>query len=124
MSEVLCFCELESHVGEVSVGMGSLTLADSRRSPVLLPDVGTWRTVQATADRMVTVDPSLNRKRISYEETFAQSLLTIDVIIDADWYLHNTTVIRGAISRRYSSPADTNGELVGKPKSSPLERRG
>ena len=79
--------------------MGSLTLVDSRRSPVLLLDVGTWRIVQATADRTVTVDPSLNRKRISYEETFTQSLLTIDVIVDTDWYLHNTTVIRRAIHR-------------------------
>jgi len=99
VSEVLCFRELESHVGEASVGMGSLTPVGSRRSPVLPPDVGTWRIVQATADRMVMVNPSLNRKRISYEETFAPSLLTIDVIIDTDWYLHNTTVIHRTISR-------------------------
>ena len=99
MSEVLCFRELVSHVREASVGMGSLTLVYFRRSPVLLPDVGTWHTVQATADRMVTADPSLNRKSINCEETFARSPLTIDVIIDTDWYLHDTTVIGRTVPR-------------------------
>ena len=56
------FCELASHVREASAGTCSSTLSDSRRSSVLLPDVGTWRTGQATADRRVTVGPPLNRK--------------------------------------------------------------
>jgi len=67
VSEVLCFRELVSHVKGASVGMDFSMLVDSRRSSVLLPDVGTWRIVQATADRMVTVDPSLSRKSISYK---------------------------------------------------------
>ena len=67
MSEVLCFRELVSHVKGASVGMDFSMLVDSRRSSVLLPDLGTWRIVQATADRMVTVDPSLSRKSISYK---------------------------------------------------------
>ena len=62
MSEVLCFRELVSHMRGASVGMDFLMLVDSRRSSVSLPDVGTWRIVQATADRMVTVDPPLSRK--------------------------------------------------------------
>jgi hypothetical protein len=93
VSDVLCFRELMSHVREALVGMGFLTLADSPRSSVLPPDVGTWRIVQATADRMVMVDSSLSRNHISYKETFTQSLLTIDVVVDTDGYLHNTTMI-------------------------------
>ena len=62
---VLCFRELVSHMKELSVGMDFSMLVDPRRSSVLLPDVGIWRIGQATADRRVTVGPSLCRKNAS-----------------------------------------------------------
>lgn len=71
---VLSIRKLVSHVREASVGMGFLMLVDPRRSSVSLPDVGTWRIGPATADRRVTVGPSLRRNYLSVTKKCLRSL--------------------------------------------------
>lgn len=61
---------------------------------------------------------------ISCKAMKTQSPLTIDVIVDTHGYLHDAAVISRTIPWRGTSPTNTDGELIGKPESPPLECRG